>query len=89
MKLYKFKPNYATSPGNTLADWMLERNIGMIELSEKTGIKTLEIYDILKGNIKIDISIAEKLEKGTKIPSHLWMNLQRKLKVSCPGFQDN
>jgi plasmid maintenance system antidote protein VapI len=66
-----FDPDYATPPGETLADLLEEKNISTIR-----GLSTATVEQIIKNQRRITRPIARRLEQELGVPEHVWMNLE-------------
>lgn len=72
----EFKPNYAVSPGEILADELEIRSMKQKELSKRTGITEKHIIDIVKAKSPITPSTAIKFERAIGMPADYWLNLE-------------
>lgn len=71
-----YEPDYAVSPGETLAEVILERGMSQAELARRTGISTKHINLILKGSAPISPETALKLERVLNVPARAWNALE-------------
>jgi addiction module HigA family antidote len=71
-----YKPDYAVSPGETLAEMLNERGMSQAELARRTGISTKHINLILKGSAPISPETALKLERVLNISAQVWNALE-------------
>lgn len=72
----EFKPNYAISPGEILADELEIRLMSQKELSKRTGITEKHIISILKAKSAITPETAIKFERAIGMPADYWLNLE-------------
>ena len=73
---YKFEPDYAVLPGETLKEVMDSLSMSQKELALRTGLTVQSINRILKGEQPITYETANKLELATDVPAHFWNNLE-------------
>jgi HTH-type transcriptional regulator/antitoxin HigA len=71
-----YEPDYAVSPGETLAEMLNERGMSQAELARRTGISTKHINLILKGSAPISPETALKLERVLNVPARVWNALE-------------
>jgi hypothetical protein len=78
----EFDPDWTIAPAATLRAWMKENDLTRGALAVRCGrgesdIKAgLIIQDVLNREPLLE-SHAEMLERGTGVPAHLWLNLER------------
>jgi len=75
-KTYKFEPDYAVPPGNTLLETLEHLNISQAEFAERTGRPKKTINGIIKGKIAITAETALQFEKVLGVPASFWLNLE-------------
>ncbi len=75
-KKYKFTPDYAIPPGETLKETMESLGMSQKELSIRTGLTVQSINRIFKGEQPINYETANKLELVTNTPARFWNNLE-------------
>jgi hypothetical protein len=79
---HEFQPDWTTAPAATLRAWMDEHGCTTHMLAVRCGrgetdIKaSLIIHDVLDRRPLLP-SHAETLERGTGIPAHMWLRLER------------
>ncbi len=78
--------NYAVHPGALLAEDLESMDMTQRELSNRTGISTTIINELIKGKRSMNIGIAKKLEEVFGISAEFWMNVQTQydLKAANP-----
>lgn len=59
------------APGEYFYDYMIS------DYANKLGVNEGDVEDFIKGTIKVDRKLANKLEKATLINSKMWINLQK------------
>ena len=75
-KLYRFEPDYAIPPGQTLREVMESLNMSQKELAIRTGLTVQSLNRIFKGEQPISYETANKLELATGVPARMWNNLE-------------
>lgn len=75
-KLYRFEPDYAIPPGQTLREVMESLNMSQKELAIRTGLTVQSLNRIFKGNQPISYETVSKLELATGVPARMWNNLE-------------
>ncbi len=71
-----FQPDYASPPGETLAETLDAMGLTQSELARRMGRPIRTIHEIIqaKGGIRADTVL--ELERVLGVPAHLWMNLE-------------
>ena len=62
-------------PGDFLAEWLDDQNMTVKQFADLCGKTEKEIQDILDGG-HVSSEMATTFEKATKMPAHLWIELQ-------------
>ncbi len=75
-KLYRFEPDYAIPPGETLKEVMESLNMSQKELAIRTGLTVQSLNRIFNGDQPISYETANKLELATGVPARMWNNLE-------------
>lgn len=68
-----YQPNWASPPGDTVADLLEERNLSLREFAKQIGMTVDYINDLLHGNLPITIDIARRLERFFGVSAAFWM----------------
>lgn len=69
-----FCPNWASAPGETIADILAERRISLDDFAELIGQSTETADGILEGRVAITIAIARKLERVLGGSVEFWVS---------------
>lgn len=77
IKENQYIPQVVFHPGETLAEKLVEMEMGPKEFAVRTGKPEKTIHAVLKGESAITPDMAVQFESVTKIPAHFWMNKQR------------
>ena len=73
---FRYEPDYAVPPGETLAEVLDDRGMSQAELARRTGLSAKHINLILKGSASITPDTALKLEHVLNIPARIWNALE-------------
>ncbi len=69
----QFLPDWASPPGDTLADLLDERSMTQTELSERLGVSLKHVNRVVKGAASLSADLALGLEKVFGAPASFWM----------------
>ena len=70
----EFLPNWASAPGDTIADILRERNLSAIEFAQQIGYTGKDVTDMLQGRATITLAIARQLERALGASVEFWMS---------------
>jgi addiction module HigA family antidote len=73
----QFMPDYAVSPGETLAETLKAIGMSQKELAERTGRPLKTINEIIKGKAAITPETALQFERVLGTSAGFWNNLER------------
>lgn len=76
LKKYKYQPDYAVLPGDTLREVMESLDMTQKELAVRTGLTVQTLIRIFKGEQPISYESANRLELATGVPARFWNNLE-------------
>ncbi|HEX5497114.1 MAG TPA: helix-turn-helix domain-containing protein [Mycobacteriales bacterium] len=71
-----FTPDYATPPGDTLAEWLDEQSMSQVELATRLGMSPGAVGQLVHGIAPLGTDTAVKLERVTGIPARIWTSLE-------------
>lgn len=71
-----FKPDYASPPGDTLAETIGFLGMTQTELARRMSRPLKTINEIIQGKAAITADTALELERVLGTPAHVWMNLE-------------
>ncbi len=74
MSANEFHPNWASAPGDTIADILQERNLSELEFAHRIGQTPEATKDLLQGRATITIAIARRLERVLGASVEFWMS---------------
>lgn len=80
---YKFTPDYAVHPGETIKEWQEIQGTSDEEFAEQLDVSTTILEQLFAGEQPINKRLANRLELAIGIPASFWMKLEanyRKLK---------
>lgn len=69
-----FKPNWASPPGHTISDIMLEKGIGDFKIAVLLGLTKKQLNDLLNGSMEIDLPLARKLAIHLGGSTRFWIS---------------
>lgn len=69
-------PDNWSKPGDTLRDWLEEKNISQADFAVTMQRPKKTINEIIQGKTRITASTALQLESVTQIPAKFWVNRQ-------------
>lgn len=72
----QFTPDYATPPGETLAEWLEEQSMTQAELATRAGLSARVVNQIIHGVAPLSQDTALKFERVTGIPARIWNTLE-------------
>ena len=72
-----FEPNFASPPGETLAETLESLGMTQAELAERMGRPLKTINEIVAGKAMITSDTALQLEKVLGVPASFWSNRER------------
>jgi len=84
-----FKPMWASPPGDTIMDIMLQRNISISEFSINMEMSLKFTRDLLTGIIPIDDLIAFKLSTVLGATPEFWVNRDVQYRESLKRINGN
>lgn len=85
---YRFDPDYAVPPGETLAETIDALGMSQRDLAERTGLTEQSINRIIKGTQPISRETAEKLELVTSVPAAMWNSLEASYRERCAKLEE-
>ena len=77
MNKYRFEPDYAVPPGETLQEELTSRGMTQVELADRTGMAKKTINQIINGKAPITPDTALKFEHVFGLPAHFWNALEQ------------
>ncbi|MGC9454679.1 MAG: helix-turn-helix domain-containing protein [Phycisphaerae bacterium] len=75
-KAYRYEPDYAVPPGETLKEVLESLGMKQRELADRTGLTVQSINRIANAEQCISAETANRLELATGVPARLWNNLE-------------
>ena len=70
----QFQPDWASAPGDTIADILEERNLSVVALAQRIGHSAEDVNDLLDGRATITIAVARQLERVLGASVEFWMS---------------
>jgi HTH-type transcriptional regulator / antitoxin HigA len=72
--IHEFHPDWASAPGNTIADILAERDISEAEFAKSMGNTPEQARELIEGRATITIAIARRLEQVLGASVEFWMS---------------
>ena len=69
-----FDPDWASPPGDTIADILHSRGMSVDDLANETGASAAKIDSVIQGRETITIGLARSLEKAIGAPREFWIS---------------
>ena len=85
---YKFDPDYAIPPGETLREVMQSLDMNQKELAKRTSLTVQSLNRIFKGTQPITYETANRLELATGVPAGMWNNLEANYREQLAKIQE-
>lgn len=70
----EFRPDWASAPGDTIADILRERDLSEVEFAQRIGHTPEDAKDLLQGRATITIAIARRLGRVLGASVEFWMS---------------
>ena len=78
-----FKPNWISSPGDTIAEILVERGLSLKDFARQIGASLDRAGEITKGIAQIDQPMAERLQHVLGPSATFWVNRERQYRVDA------
>jgi HTH-type transcriptional regulator/antitoxin HigA len=85
---YRFRPDYAVPPGETLLETLDHIGMTQAELAERMGRPKKTINEIIKGKTAITPETSIQLERVLGIPTNFWNNLEINYRQTLAGIAE-
>ncbi len=76
-KVYRYKPDYAVPPGETLLEVLEHKGMTQADLVERSGRPVKTINEIIQGKATITPETALQFERVLGVPAFFWNNLEK------------
>lgn len=84
----EFHPNWASAPGDTIADILRERDISDVEFAKLIGYATADANDLIKGHATITLSVARRLKQVLGGSVEFWMARDYQYRQDISRFRE-
>lgn len=74
MSSQEFQPDWASSPGDTIADILQGKDLSALEFAKQIGATHGDVQNLLQGRSSITIAIARQLERVLGASVEFWMS---------------
>lgn len=86
---FKYEPDYAVPPGETLLEVIEQIGMNQAELAERTGRPKKTINEIIKGKAAITSETARQLERVLGVPASFWNNLESNYREKLAEIEES
>src|SRR5437879_4150559 len=76
VRTYSYEPDYAVPPGETLRETLDTLGLSQVDLSDRSGLSTKHVNQIIQGVASITPDTAMRLEKVTSVDARIWNRLE-------------
>ena len=74
IRSHEFRPDWASAPGDTIADILAERGLSLMQFAQDIGRTPEQAGELLQGRATITIQIARRLERILGASVAFWMS---------------
>lgn len=85
----EFNPNWASMPGDTIADILSQKNLSLSDFSKMMGSSLSEAKMLLNGFISINEPIARKLEHSLGGSTQFWLRREELYRLSVERLKES
>lgn len=85
--MYKYDPDCAIPPGETLKEALEDREISPTELAAQTELNLEHVNQVIKGCREITADMAARFEHTVGIPAYVWVRLERNYRKQLNSTQ--
>lgn len=87
-KVYRYEPDYAVPPGETLAEAIEAIGISQAELARRSGLTRKHINRVITGHAPLSADTAIRLERVTGVGSTVWAALEANYRTHVKRAQE-
>lgn len=70
------EPDYATPPGEFIAEWMEENSVDADEFARRLGVTREHLATLLNGDAPVSPDLLLAFERATGVPARIWSQYQ-------------
>src|SRR5690606_28531390 len=70
--LYKYEPDFAVAPGETLKEVLEDLGMSQAELATRTGLSPKHVNQVIQGHVGLTPDMAARLEPVVGVPARIW-----------------
>lgn len=74
--LYKYEPDFAVAPGETLKEVLEDLGMSQAELATRTGLSPKHVNQVIQGHVRLTPDMAARLEPVVGVPARIWNRLE-------------
>lgn len=89
MAHHDFHPDWVSSPGDTITDILLEREMSEADFARRIGFTTEDTNDLLQGRMAISIATARRLEQVLGASVEFWVSRDFQYRQDVATLQFN
>lgn len=83
-----FTPDWVSPPGDTIADFLEERDWTQVQLAERLGYTTKHISQLINGKAPINEETAMKLERVLGSTAAFWLNREAQYRAALARIEE-
>jgi HTH-type transcriptional regulator/antitoxin HigA len=83
-----FTPDWVSPPGDTIADFLEERDWTQVQLAERLGYTTKHISQLINGKAPINEETALKLERVLGSTAAFWLNREAQYRTALARIEE-
>lgn len=84
-----FRPNWVSSPGDTVIDILNERSISLPDFANDIGLPIEAVNDLIQGRTVITLNFARKLQKTLGASVEFWLNRDYQYRKDIARFKES
>jgi HTH-type transcriptional regulator/antitoxin HigA len=88
IEMSEFRPNWASAPGDTIAEVLEEKRISIGVFSKSIGYSVDEAKDLLAGRVAITLALARKLQLELGSSAEFWMSRDFRFRSTVARLND-
>src|SRR5438132_884004 len=82
-----FRPDWASAPGDTIADLLEERSLATKELAHRIGCSAADANALLQGRLALTHDIADRLESAFGVSASFWVARENRYRHQLERLQ--
>lgn len=82
-----FSPDWYSAPGETVLDFLEEKNLSISDFAFQMAENIENSQKLISGRVKINLEIAQKLEKVLGAPAKFWINRESQYREDIARYK--